>query len=365
VKAAPIPVAELIAALELILQRAGCADDIALEVATALVEADLAGHGTHGARQIDFYVDRLAKGEVDGRARSEVAEDTGTLLRIAGRRAFGQVAGAHAARLGAERARQTGICLVCLAGAGHLGRNGLWAEIAAAQGVGSLHFGQGIPGVGPVAPFGGTEGRLNTNPIAFGLPGTGDDDPLILDCATSAVSGSTLKQMSDQGLLLDEPMLVRRDGAPSSNPVDFVQGLAAVIPFGGFKGYAISVFSEILSSIIAAGAAAQPATNSLLSIYFDIDRLMPREKYRAALAVWRERVTACPSATPGGQILLPGDRARAARCRGLVLTADVARHVRRAAEMLALWPEVLTRSPSLAIAEGDGSVGPLAQQCNG
>lgn len=341
----------------MILREARCSPDIAEEVAAALIDSDQCGHGTHGARQIDFYVDRLNRGEVDGRARPEIVEDQGAILRIDGRRAFGQVAGAMAARLGTERARQNGVSLVCLAGSGHLGRNGRWAEIAAQSGVGSLHFGQGLPGAGPVAPFGGREGRLNTNPIALGLPGSGEDDPLILDCATSAVSGSTLKQMADRGETLDEPVLVRHDGQPSNDPADFVGKLAAVLPFGGYKGFAISVFSEVLSTIVAAEGDAKPATNSLFSVYFDVERLLPRDTYSATLASWRERVTSCPTIEPGGRVLLPGDRGRQMRGRDLVMTTDVARHVYRAAQILSIWPEVSARCPALAIAQTGDFVG--------
>src|SRR5690606_5698506 len=144
-----------------ILTVAGCQPDIAAELAESLVDAETCGHGSHGLRQLDLYLDRLKRGKVSGSARPRVVEDRGPILRIDGNRAFGQIAGAFAARLGTARALETGVCAVALADAGHLGRNGLWAEIAAARGVASIHFGQGIGKAGPVAPFGGREGRLN------------------------------------------------------------------------------------------------------------------------------------------------------------------------------------------------------------
>lgn len=342
--------AELEATLAEILSAGGCAPDIATEVAEALVDADLSGHDTHGSRQIDFYVERLQRGEVDGCARPAIESDAGNLLRIAGNRAFGQITGVFAARIGAERARRNGVALVCLSGSGHLGRNGRWAEIAAADGVGSLHFGQGIPREGPVAPFGGTEGRLNTNPIALGLPGPGDDAPIILDCATSAVSGSTIKQAFDRGTLLDAPWLVTRDGTTTADPATFMAGDAAVRTFGDFKGFAISVFSEIASAILATAGAVHPHTNSLFSIYFAVGHLMPEDLYRAQLAAFRDRVVSCQPLPGVAAVVMPGERSRQARARaqqdGLALTPDLARHLRRAAELVGIadrmgsrWPE--------------------------
>ena len=354
--------------LTAVLSAAGCTDDIAGEVAAALVDADLAGHSTHGSRQIDFYVERLKRGEVDGHARPTIESDTGSLIRIAGNRAFGQVAGAFAARLGAERARRDGLCLVCLAGSGHLGRNGRWAEIAAAENVGSLHFGQGIAQSGPVAPHGGREGRLNTNPIALGLPGTTPLAPIVLDCATSAVSGSTIKQAHDRGALLDAPCLVRTDGTVTADPAAFIAGDAAIMTFGGFKGFGLSVFSEILSTIVATAGDAKAATNSLFSIYFSVEKLMDSGDYGERLAAYRERIVTCPPLPGGDGVMLPGGRSRETRRQameaGFTLSADSARHVRRAAELASIWEDLAGRYPQLRYwgyepdaGNGDGSIG--------
>jgi uncharacterized oxidoreductase len=341
--------AELEDALAEILRAGGCAPDIATEVAEALVDADVSGHDTHGSRQIDFYIERLQRGEVDGQARPAIESDSGSIIRIAGNRAFGQITGVFAARTGAARARRDGVALVCLSGSGHLGRNGRWAEIAAAEGVGSLHFGQGIPRQGPVAPFGGSEGRLNTNPIALGLPGPAASDPIILDCATSAVSGSTIKQAFDRGTLLDAAWLVTRDGAMTADPAAFMAGDAAVTTFGDFKGFAISVFSEIASTILATGGAVHPHTNSLFSVYFAVGRLMEEDRYRAQVAAFRDRVVSCPPLPGVAAVVMPGERSREARMRaqrdGLVITPDLARHLWRAADLVGIADRLAARCP--------------------
>ncbi|MBS7742447.1 MULTISPECIES: Ldh family oxidoreductase [unclassified Chelatococcus] len=367
-RTSPFKADDLVDILTLIFRAAGCADDIAKEVADALVDADLSGHDTHGSRQVDFYVERLKRGEVDGLARPTIESDMGGLVRIAGNRAFGQIAGAFAARLGAERAARDGSCIVCLSGSGHLGRNGRWAEIAADRNVGSLHFGQGIPQSGPVAPHGGREGRLNTNPIALGLPGATPHEPIVLDCATSAVSGSTIKQAHDRGTSLDTPCLVKTDGTVTTDPAAFMAGDAAVMTFGGFKGFGLSVFSEILSTIVATAGDARPSTNSLFSIYFSVEKLMSLGDYEERLAAYRDRVVTCPPLPGVDTVMLPGDRSREARRRaaerGFTLTADTAQHVRRAAEIAGVWKDVAYRCPELrywghepAAGKGDGHDG--------
>ena len=345
-----ISTARLAAGLELILVAAGCARAIGAEVGAALAENDRCGHGTHGARQIDFYVDRLQRGHVDGSARATISHDQGGVVRVAGNRAFGQVAGEFAANLGTERALSNGVALVCLAGAGHLGRNGRWAEIAAARQVGSMHFGQGIAKPGPVAPAGGRAGRLNTTPIALGLPG-GSDDPIILDCATSAVSGSSIKRAKDRNELLDEACLVMMDGRLSSDPDAFLRGEAAVLPFGGFKGFGIALFAEIASAILATGGEVPDHTNSLFSIYFSIPALMDPAVFRERFAAFRRRVIETPPIDAAEPVVFPGDRARAMRAKTdsdeLPMSQDTIRHMRRAASLVGVEDDLVSRYPEM------------------
>ena len=59
--------------------------------------------------------------------------------------------------------------MIGLRNCGHLGRLGDWAEMAAEAGQVSLHF-LNTSGAQRVAPFGGSDRRLSTNPLAIGVP---------------------------------------------------------------------------------------------------------------------------------------------------------------------------------------------------
>ena len=90
-----------------------------------------------------------------------------------GEHGFGQVLGREAVEIGVAKAREQGFSVVGLRRAGHLGRIGHWAEQAAAAGLVSLHF-VNVACSLLVAPFGGAERRMGTNPIAIGAP-NGDE----------------------------------------------------------------------------------------------------------------------------------------------------------------------------------------------
>ena len=59
--------------------------------------------------------------------------------------------------------------MIGLRNCGHLGRLGDWAEMAADAGQVSLHF-LNTSGAMRVAPYGGSDRRLSTNPMAVGMP---------------------------------------------------------------------------------------------------------------------------------------------------------------------------------------------------
>ena len=67
--------AVLTEAVAWLLESGGCTAAIAREVAHNLVEAEMAGHGSHGARQMMLYLERLRSGAVDGHARPTIEED--------------------------------------------------------------------------------------------------------------------------------------------------------------------------------------------------------------------------------------------------------------------------------------------------
>ena len=86
------------------------------------------------------------------------------------------------------RCRETGVVAMTLANAHHIGRVGAYGELAAAEGLLSVHFVNGNSGTPRVSPFLGREGRMSTNPICIAVPGTKTTKPIILDFATSRIA---------------------------------------------------------------------------------------------------------------------------------------------------------------------------------
>ena len=135
--------------------------------------------------------------------------------------------------------------MIGLRNCGHLGRLGDWAEMAADAGQVSLHF-LNTSGAQRVAPFGGSDRRLSTNPLAIGVPLAGGD-PAILDITTSTVAEGKLMVALNKGEQVPEGWIVDKHGEPTTDPQGLLrrrraaddrraQGLGAVDPHRSSRG---------------------------------------------------------------------------------------------------------------------------------
>ena len=135
---------------------------------------------------------------------------------IDGKFGYGQTVTPFAVKIGIEKCKKAGLSAVALRNAGHIGRVGDWAEMAAAEGLVSVHF-VNAAGSLLVAPYGGVQKRLSTAPYCVGIPRQGQD-PIVLDFATSVVAEGKVLVASRGGKKLPTGALVDADGTLSEEP---------------------------------------------------------------------------------------------------------------------------------------------------
>jgi uncharacterized oxidoreductase len=297
-----------------ILENAGASPDIARAVAEHLAEANLCGRASHGVRLLNMYIRRLKSGEVSGTATPAIANDGGAVVRVDGNRLFGQLVGDFSVDVGVERARRHGVCLVLVQNAGHMGRNARWPERAARQGVASAHFVHGFAKDASVVPFGSSEAKLRTSPIALGAPSRNGED-VILDFSVAEISGNTVRMALERNERLPTKALLDQHGQPSDDPALFASGMAALLPFGGFKGYGLAVFAQIFGGIVGGANARELGTNAMLSVYFDVARAVDPETYYSELETFLDSLRFARPQPGMPAVAVPGDRSRDYRAR--------------------------------------------------
>jgi hydroxycarboxylate dehydrogenase B len=315
-----IPAAKLVTLVAAIMEGGGCDADEAHTVARRLVDSNLVGHDSHGVLRVARYLDWIRDGTLKPNTPPSIVFDSDTIAIVDGNRGFGQVTGEFAVKLGIAKAAKSGIAMVGLRNCGHLGRLGDWAEMAADAGQVSLHF-LNTSGAQRVAPFGGSDRRLSTNPIAIGVP-LASAAPAILDITTSTVAEGKLMVALNKGEHVPEGWIVDRTGKPTTDPKDFYDG-GALLTIGAHKGSGLSILTDLLAGAVTMGRSSDPADtilrNNMLSIYiapaiYDNEGFVLAEAKR--LVEW---VKASPPVKPGEPVLTPGDverRTRAARQAG-------------------------------------------------
>src|SRR5215831_16610552 len=197
------PLAELVRG---IFAKAGCSSAEAERIGKYLVSANLTGHDSHGVVRVPRYLQWQRNGVVHADRRVKVLTETPVLAVVDGLNGFGQTVAPQAVAIGIDKCKAAGLSLVALRNAGHIGRVGDWAEMAAEAGLVSVHF-VNASGGGLVAPFGGTERRLSTAPFCVGVPRSGEP-PIVLDFATSVVAEGKALVASQGGKALPENALI-------------------------------------------------------------------------------------------------------------------------------------------------------------
>ncbi len=309
----------LAAAVRAIVAAAGSHAAEAEQVAANLVEANLRGHDSHGVGMVPRYIDAVLEGGLAVNAHVAVRQDSGALLTLDGQRGYGQVIGAEAMALGIARAKEHGVCVVGLAHSHHLGRIGHWAEQCIASGLVSIHF-VNVLSRPIVAPFGGRDARVGTNPFCVGIPRPGSE-PIVLDFATSKIAQGKTRVAHNKGESVEPGTLIDHHGEPTTNPrYTVIEPIGALLPFGEHKGSGLALICELLGGALAGGETARAITdgrrrvlNSMFSILVDPGRLGTAANLAREMEGYVAYSTASPPQPGVGRVRTPGEPERETR----------------------------------------------------
>jgi uncharacterized oxidoreductase len=309
---------------------AGCCEAEARITADHLIEANLSGHDSHGLSVVPGYVRSLVSDQLQLNRSISIVTDGGTLLVVDGQRGMGQSIALQTMALAIERARQHGVAIVGLKNSHHIGRVGHWAEQALAAGMASIHF-TNVVSRPLVAPHGGAQARLGTNPLTVGLPRR-NAPPILLDFATSAIAVGKIRVAYYKKTAAPADVLIDAEGRPTTDPaVMYEEPLGALLAAAGHKGYALGLVCDLLGAALFGGETPLPEHlrkngmyNNMLVIVFDPARFGALDHYERETAAFADYVRSSRLLPNAASILLPGDaerNCRAARARALPIDA--------------------------------------------
>jgi uncharacterized oxidoreductase len=309
-----------------IFQAKSCSDYEAKTIAERLCGSNLKGHDSHGIARVPRYVEWMERGWVFPNLKPDVVVDAGAMACLDAKQGFGQVAGEYAVDEGISRAKKFGVSVVGLRNSGHLGRIGDWAERAADAGLISFHF-VNVRGSLLVAPFGGTDRRGSTSPLAIGIPVKGKEH-IVLDMATSTVAEGKVMVAQKGGKKLPDGALIDSLGNLTINPEamygkirddevpDPEKGTGAITAFGLHKGSGINFMMEMLGgALTGSGVAAgindkekRKFANGMLSLYITVEKMVDLDYFSKEVQSYAEFVRESPPSDKYNKVLIPGDK---------------------------------------------------------
>ena len=328
-----------------ILLAAGADESNSGQVAEHLVLANLKGVDTHGVWHIPGYVKAIRAGQLAPDRKPQILKQTPASALISGNWTFGHVAARFAIQTAIRKATENQIALVGLVQSHHIGRLGHFVEMAAAKEMISMIWVGGFSQNDPKAmPYGGSRRLLHTNPIALGIP-AGNEPPMVVDFATSAISGVKVDNAYNRGESLPPGCIVDKEGRPTTNPADFFDG-GGHIPFGQHKGWAIMLAAEFLSRILLGSDSyvdSQTSDGVLRHqgdtfLVFRADLFQAFSQFAERADQMQQRVRAIPPAPGFREVMVPGDpevQTQARREReGIPIAEDIWQQIVETAESL-------------------------------
>ena len=296
----------------------GVSEADASVVARNLVGANLRGHDSHGVLRIPQYVDFLRNGDYQIGVDLVVENESPGVVVVDGQWGLGQVQAHRLLDLVIPRARALGLAAGAGRNIGHIGRLGEYAERAADEGLILISTVNNNGAGQRVAPPGGLEPRLGTNPLCVAVPT--DADPVVLDFGTSvAAEGKVRVHYFNGRKPVPEGWLLDAKGQPTTDPsVLYEPPLGSILPMGGnqaYKGFGLGLVLDMLAAGLSGGQTSHPGApaskgNNVFFLALDPERFAGLASLIDQTGGLVRYVRATPRAEGVAAILLPGDPER-------------------------------------------------------
>jgi LDH2 family malate/lactate/ureidoglycolate dehydrogenase len=287
-------------------------------IAQHLVEAELVGSPLVGLIRLKLIVDLVKQ----GRSEIRTVREGPNFAHIDGGRNPGYLSLDVATRMAIAKAKVGSLAMVGLWNSSLTGMAGYYVKLAADAGLVGVLF---MSSYARVAPFGGIDPLLGTNPIAFGFPA--EPYPIIVDTATSSISNGDVELARLQGLELPAGSAIDGNGDPTRDPI-VAQG-GALLPFGRHKGYSIGLAMQLMGTLIGGEPVASTLGNyGFLISVFDPEMFGARDRFATKVLELKETLKGSRKAAGVEEILIPGEGRERRRLRtiadGIVVSREVA-----------------------------------------
>ena len=302
-----------------VLEAAGVPKDEAAFVTECLVNNDMKGYITHGVgARIPWYIPGFKEGRTYPFGKTgvkiKILRETPAVTIVDGCGGIGFTVAKQAMDLTIEKAKKVGMATTGCHNLGHIGRVGMWAEMALEHDM----IGVAVQGVNGTftTPWGGIEGKLPPSPTSIAIP-TGHGSPFVMDMCMAPSSGGKMYSLIQSGEEAPAGWLIDKEGNPTQDPKVFFGGGGAMLPLGqeglGYKGYALAMVLSVLSGPLIGAydfESHRPMSSAFLGA-IDIAAFTPIDEFKRSMDDMVADIKSSKLAKGFKEILIPGEGARA------------------------------------------------------
>nr|WP_319374057.1 L-sulfolactate dehydrogenase [uncultured Methanobacterium sp.] len=224
-------------------------------IAEVTLDADLKGFSSHGIGRFPQYIKGLEVGTIKPQTVLDVEKESAATALVNGNHGFGHVVTYRSMEMAIQKAKETGIGMVGIHNSNHFGVAGYYSDMAIMEDLIGIITANTEPAV---APIGGKEPILGTNPLAIGIPS--GSHYVSVDMATSASARGKLLEAKRQGRPIPENVALDAEGKPTTDPAEALKG--SILPFGAHKGYALSFMIEIMAGPLVQASYGKGVTGT-------------------------------------------------------------------------------------------------------
>ena len=302
---------ELFDAAVKILKACGEDEKNAEITAKNMCRADARGIDTHGVYLLTPIWKRIKAGQLTLPTKAVLEMDSGAVAIVDGGDGLGAVAGELAIRTAIAKAKQFGVSAVLVKNTNNIGSLACYTEAAAKAGMIAI---MGCNAAPAMAPWGGAEMFLGTNPIAIASY-TGDECVFSADMATSVVARGKIRKAARNGETIPDNWATDEEGNFTTDPNAALNG--ALLPVGGPKGSALALAVDIMSGILS-GASYAPNLKSFHTpegqtgvgasmVVIDVSRFQAPKDFARKMDGYRSDIKRLKKAKGFDAIFMPGE----------------------------------------------------------
>ena len=291
-----------------LLVASGCAPNEAKIISSILTWCDQIGRYNQGVWRLPLLTKRFASGLINSPCHAEFSQVKSAIGILNAHKGSGHYIAHQAMEVAIDLAHKNGVGAVGGHDSNFFGAGAYYINQASQAVMIGIALSNSVP---KVAAYGGIKRVLGTNPFAFSAPRK-NGQHLLLDMSTASSAGSSITKAAEQGHSIDSNIAIDAKGKPTTDPLQ----VGALLPFGGAKGFGLSLFVDILSGVLTGAGFSegvksmvndhnQSGNNGHFFIALDIASFIDIEDYYQRIEDFLTSIKSS-SSDPENPVLYPG-----------------------------------------------------------